>query len=83
MSGSDHAGRATLCSVDAELFDSLEAAIAFVAERGGGVVYTELADSLLAHMIGVPDNVRLIKSRKGPERRAPAGRKPAPPGRRP
>ena len=30
---------AETCTVDAELFDSLQQAIDFVAERGGGVVY--------------------------------------------
>ena len=51
------------CSVDAELFDSLEDAIAFVAERGGGKVYTELVGSLLAEIIAVPSNVELVPPR--------------------
>ncbi len=51
------------CSVDAELFDSLEDAIAFVAERGGGKVHTELVGSLLAEIIAVPSNVELVPPR--------------------
>lgn len=74
MSGSDETHHETICSVDAELFESLEAAIAFVAERGGGVVYTELADSLLAHMISLPDNVRLKKSRTDRGKASSSGR---------
>ena len=53
----------TNCSVDAELFDSLEDAIAFVAERGGGKVHTELVGSLLAEIIAVPSNVELVPPR--------------------
>lgn len=47
------------CSVDAELFDSLQEAIAFVAARGGGVVYTEAAATPFAKSLTLPDNVRL------------------------
>jgi hypothetical protein len=47
------------CTVDAELFDSLQEAIDFVAGRGGGIVYTELADSQFAKGLKLPDNVRL------------------------
>lgn len=57
------------CSVDAELFDSLEDAIAFVAERGGGKVHTELVGSLLAEIIAVPASVELVPPR-GEERRS-------------
>jgi len=53
----------TLCAVDAELFDSLEDAIAFVAERGGGKVHTELIGSLLAEIIAVPSSVELVPPR--------------------
>lgn len=55
--------RKTTCSVDAELFDSLEDAIAFVAERGGGRVHTELVGSLLAEIIAVPSSVELVPPR--------------------
>jgi len=51
------------CSVDAELFDSLEDAVAFVAERGGGKVHTELVGSLLAEIIAVPATVELVPPR--------------------
>jgi hypothetical protein len=51
------------CAVDAELFDSLEDAIAFVAERGGGRVHTELVGSLLAEIIAVPASVELVPPR--------------------
>ena len=51
------------CAVDAELFDSLEDAIAFVAARGGGKVHTELVGSLLAEIIAVPSCVELVPPR--------------------
>ncbi|MGI9499852.1 MAG: hypothetical protein ACR2P3_07435 [Geminicoccaceae bacterium] len=51
------------CAVDAELFDSLEDAIAFVAARGGGKVHTELVGSLLAEIIAVPSSVELVPPR--------------------
>ncbi|MEZ5932565.1 MAG: hypothetical protein R3F54_11510 [Alphaproteobacteria bacterium] len=51
------------CAVDAELFDSLEDAIAFVAECGGGKVHTELVGSLLAEIIAVPSSVELVPPR--------------------
>ncbi|NJO36405.1 MAG: hypothetical protein HC871_00820 [Rhizobiales bacterium] len=51
------------CAVDAELFDSLEDAIAFVAERGGGRVHTDLVGSLLAEIIAVPASVELVPPR--------------------
>ncbi|MGH6912359.1 MAG: hypothetical protein ACREH3_01470 [Geminicoccales bacterium] len=47
------------CTVDAELFDSLEEAIAFVAERGGGVVHTDAANTPAAEALILPENVRL------------------------
>jgi hypothetical protein len=59
------------CSVDADLFDSLEEAVAFVAERGGGTVYTELVGSLLAELIAVPASVTLAPPRDArPKRRS-------------
>ncbi len=61
MNTPDH--RKALCAVDAELFDSLEDAIAFVAARGGGRVHTELVGSLLAEIIAVPSNVELVPPR--------------------
>jgi len=48
-----------MTTVDAELFDSLEAAIAFVAKCGGGVVYSELADTLFAKSLKIPPTVKL------------------------
>jgi len=42
---------------------SIEDAIAFVAERGGGKVHTELVGSLLAEIIAVPHNVELVPPR--------------------
>lgn len=47
------------CTVDAELFDSLKDAIDFVAERGGGVVYTELAGTMFAKSLKLPGDVQL------------------------
>ena len=45
--------------VDAALFDNLKQAVEFVAERGGGVVYTELAGTKFAESMTLPDNVEL------------------------
>ncbi len=50
---------AATCTVDAELFDSLQEAIDFVVACGGGIVYTELAESQFAKGLKLPDNVRL------------------------
>jgi hypothetical protein len=47
------------CTVDAELFDSVEEAIAFVAEHGGGVVHTDVANTPVAEVLTLPENVRL------------------------
>jgi hypothetical protein len=47
------------CTVDVELFDSLEEAIAFVAGHGGGVVHTEVANSDRVKSLELPKNVRL------------------------
>lgn len=57
------ADQKTHCAVDAELFDSLEDAIAFVAAHGGGKVHTELVGSLLAEIIAVPSSVELVPPR--------------------
>ena len=51
------------CTVDAELFDSLGEAIAFVAAAGGGVVYTELAGTPHVRDLKLPGNVRLEPAR--------------------
>jgi hypothetical protein len=50
---------AETCTVDVELFDSLAEAIAFVADHGGGVVHTELANSDRVKGLELPKNVRL------------------------
>jgi hypothetical protein len=47
------------CTVDVELFDSLEEAIAFVAAHGGGVVHTEAAGGDGIKGLELPKNVRL------------------------
>ena len=54
---------AETCTVDAELFDSLQAAIDFVAACGGGIVYTEMAETLFAKSLKLPDNVKLAAKR--------------------
>ena len=54
---------AETCTVDAELFDSLQAAIDFVAACGGGIVYTEVAETLFAKSLKLPDNVKLEAKR--------------------
>jgi hypothetical protein len=51
------------CTVDVELFDSLEQAVAFVADHGGGVVYTELANSEQVKSLELPKNVKLAPPR--------------------
>lgn len=48
-------------TVDAGVFGSLEAAIKFVASRGGGVVRTALADTPFAKSLKLPPNVKLEK----------------------
>jgi hypothetical protein len=55
---------AEACTVDAELFDSLEQAIAFVAECGGGVVHTSLANSARVKGMELPHGVRLEPPRR-------------------
>jgi hypothetical protein len=47
------------CTVDAELFDSLEEAIKFVAERGGGVVHSPMASTEYVKSLTLPENVRV------------------------
>ncbi len=54
---------AETCTVDAELFDSLQEAIDFVAACGGGIVYTDLAETLFAKGLKLPDSVRLEAKR--------------------
>ncbi|HSA83231.1 MAG TPA: hypothetical protein VLE23_20630 [Geminicoccaceae bacterium] len=54
---------AETCTVDAELFDSLQAAIDFVEACGGGIVYTELAETLFAKSLKLPDTVKLEAKR--------------------
>lgn len=55
---------AEACTVDAELFDSLEQAVAFVAECGGGVVHTGLANSVLVRDMQLPEHVKLEPPRR-------------------
>jgi hypothetical protein len=55
------------CTVDAALFDNVKDAIDFVAERGGGVVYTELAGTKFAESLKLPPEVRLEPRRAGDE----------------
>jgi hypothetical protein len=47
------------CTVDAGLFDDVKEAIDFVAERGGGVVHTELAGTMFAKSLKLPPDVEL------------------------
>ena len=58
---------ATTCTVDAVLFDNVKQAVDFVAERGGGVVYTELAGTKFAESLKLPDNVQLEPRREADE----------------
>lgn len=55
---------AEACRVDADLFDSLEQAIAFVAECGGGIVHTSLANSVVVRDMERPEGVRLEPPRR-------------------
>ena len=54
---------AETCTVDAELFDSLQAAIDFVAGCGGGIVYTEVAETLFAKSLTLSEAVKLEAKR--------------------
>lgn len=58
---------AGICTVDAALFDNVKQAIDFVAEHGGGVVYTELAGTKFAESLKLPENVRLEPRRAADE----------------
>jgi hypothetical protein len=51
------------CSVDAALFDSLKDAVDFVEKRGGGVVYSDLAETQFAKSIVLPPGISLKKVR--------------------
>ena len=53
-------------TVDAELFGALQEAIDFVASRGGGVVYTDFADTLFAKSLKLPETVKLAAHRPLP-----------------
>ena len=53
-------------AVDAELFNSLQEAIDFVASLGGGVVHTEYADTLWAKSLKIPPTVKLEPLREIP-----------------
>ena len=55
------------CTVDAALFDNVKQAVEFVAERGGGVVYTELAGTKFAQSLKLPPNVELKPRREADE----------------
>ena len=55
------------CTVDAALFDNVKQAVDFVAERGGGVVYTELAGTKFAQSLKLPPNVELKPRRDADE----------------
>lgn len=50
-------------TVDADLFPTLDDAIRFVAERGGGTVHTSYANTLYAKSLKLPPNVRLAPAR--------------------
>ncbi|HET6519710.1 MAG TPA: hypothetical protein VFG47_07795 [Geminicoccaceae bacterium] len=51
------------CTVDAELFETLQEAIDFVAAHGGGAVHTELAGTPYAARLKLPEGVRLEPAR--------------------
>lgn len=52
-----------MATVDADLFPSIQDAIDFVASCGGGIVYTELADTLFAKSLKLPETVKLEAKR--------------------
>lgn len=52
-----------MTTVDDALFDSLQAAIDFVAALGGGIVFTALAGTLFAKSLKVPETVKLLPER--------------------
>jgi hypothetical protein len=49
------------------LFDNVKQAVEFVDERGGGVVYTELAGTKFAQSLKLPPNVELKPRRESDE----------------
>lgn len=57
-------------TVDADLFENLPAAIEFVAERGGGVIYTPMACSLYVKSLKLPPSVEIKAVRAPQEGRA-------------
>lgn len=59
-----------MITVDGDLFDSLPAAIEFVAERGGGVVYTPIAGSLYVKSLKLPHGVEIKATRRPSEKAA-------------
>jgi hypothetical protein len=61
------------CTVDAALFDNVKQAVEFVAERGGGVVYTELAGTKFAQSLKLPPDVELKPRRDADEAAATEG----------
>jgi hypothetical protein len=67
---------AETCTVDAELFDSLQDAIDFVAGCGGGIVHSELAETLFAKGLQLPPGVEL-RPRRGPDEAIEAAEKAA------
>lgn len=52
-------GTSMTVTVDADLFDTFMDAVAFVAERGGGVVYSELADTPFLKALKLPEGVEI------------------------
>ena len=52
-----------MATVDDALFDTLQAAVDFVASRGGGGVYSELAGTLFAKSLKLPPNVTIEAQR--------------------
>jgi hypothetical protein len=53
--------------VDHYLFDSLAEAIAFVAERGGGVVYSDFAGTDFVKAMKIPDGVEVKPTKDRPD----------------
>lgn len=48
-----------MVTVDAELFETLAEAVAFVAELGGGIVFSNLAGTPFVKSMKIPEGVQV------------------------
>jgi hypothetical protein len=55
-----------MTSVDHDLFENLAEAIEFVVERGGGIVYSDLAGTQFVKAMKIPDGVEVKPTAERP-----------------